>query len=235
MKTLGIAWGDQREACYVIECWLRDEAEREELVAALRLFARITPSVEGEMLGRAWCQAHGLGAHVGGRSAGGWEIASGLDAEWLTLPGPSEPPTGLARLFIRSSYAAFVPGALAEWLRKRGGTARLHFGQPRAKSKGRARPSITVRCWCDEPARSELKALVTKVGEPFGKTIALVEGKGPEGEVLASVESAEIEQAARALAEALTPRTDLTLINVHGVDAAWRAFAIEQLISIEPV
>jgi len=227
MAVLGIEWGDQRGPGYVIACHLRDEARQAQLLSTLKMFAAVSPSLEGEMLTHAWCQAHGLAQRPAGRSNEGWEIATGIDAVWFDLPAP---PGATVTTLIRATYSSFVPGAVASWLARQGGGATVFFGNRSGKRGG-----LTVRVWCKEPARVRIANSLREVAAPFGDTAVVVEGTGPAGEVDATIAAAQPLDAARSIASALAAQVDLAMITANGYDAAWKAFDITQLVSIEVV
>jgi hypothetical protein len=227
MAVLGVEWGDQRGDGYVIACHLRDEAEQAELLSTLKMFAAVSPSVEGEMLAHAWCQAHGLAQRPAGRSNEGWEIATGIDAVWLDLPAPAG--ANITTL-IRATYSSFIPGAVALWLARHGGGATVFFGNRRGKRGG-----LTVRAWCKEPARERVAARLREVSSPFGEAVVVVEGAGPSGEVDATVAAEQPLEAARAIALALRDEVDLAMISSTGYDTAWKAFDITRLIALEVI
>jgi hypothetical protein len=225
MAVTGVEWGDQRGDGYVIACHLRDDAAQAALMKSLHMFAAISPSLEGEMLTHAWCQAHGVEQRPSGRSNDGWEQATGIDAIWFGMPvrdGAS------VTTLIRATYSSFVPGAIASWVRAQGGGATVLLGNRKGKRGG----SVTLRVWSRERQREEVAAKIRELGKPFGDTVVVVEGSGPGGEVDASIASEKPLEACRALAQALVPEVDLAMVTTSGFDATWRSFDIQTLIAI---
>ncbi|MBL8739515.1 MAG: hypothetical protein JNK04_00430 [Myxococcales bacterium] len=225
MAVIGVEWGEQRGEGYVLACHLRDAASQSALLAALRMFAAVTPSLEGEMLTHAWCQAHAAAQRPSGRSNDGWEQATGIDAIWFDLPVP---PGASVTTLVRATYSSFVPGALASWIAAKGGGATVLLGNRKAKRTG----GLTLRVWSRETKRTELASLIRSVAEPFGDTVVSIEGMGPSGEVDATVAGEKAPEAAKALARALVNEADLAMIATSGFDATWKAFDIESLIAI---
>jgi hypothetical protein len=225
MAVSGVEWGDQRGDGYVIACHLRDEQMQVALIKALHMFAAISPSLEGEMLTHAWCQAHKVAARPSGRSNDGWEQATGIDAIWFSVPVP---PGARVTTLVRATYGSFVPGAIASWVRSNGGGATVLLGNRKAKRSA----GLTLRVWSREPKRAEVAARIREIGEPFGDVVVAVEGSGPGGEVDATLASEKVLEASRALAQALVEEVDLAMIAATGFDATWKAFDIETLVSI---